>query len=102
MNKTESVARKIMGWTLNRWDRWYDPEKGVFIPVSDFLPEENLDHAMLIVGRLEKFGFTYINKESGEVCFNGFCDKGETRAQAITNAASLIASEGAALADEWM
>ncbi len=102
MNKTEAAARKIMGWTLNRWDRWYDPERGVFIPVSEFRPEENLDDAMLLVERLETFGFTYTAKEDGMVCFNGFCDGGETLAQAITNAASLIASEGASLADEWI
>lgn len=42
MNKTEVIARRILGWKLNRWDRWYDPEKGVFI--YDFQPDENPDH----------------------------------------------------------
>ena len=34
MNKIEIVARIILGWKLNRWDRWYDYEKEMFIPAS--------------------------------------------------------------------
>ncbi|MEH7302656.1 BC1872 family protein, partial [Neobacillus drentensis] len=47
--KTDSIARRILGWKLNRWDRWYDYEMGTFIHETDFQPEHNLDHAMLIV-----------------------------------------------------
>ena len=43
MNKTEVIARRILGWKLNRWDRWYDYEKGVFIHDSEFQPEHRLD-----------------------------------------------------------
>ena len=40
MNKISGVARRILGWKLNRWDRWYDFEKRKFIPDTDFQPEE--------------------------------------------------------------
>ncbi|MEW9053260.1 MAG: hypothetical protein AB2392_19025 [Neobacillus sp.] len=87
MNKTDSIARRILGWKLNRWDRWFDYEKGVFIHESDFQPEENLDHAMLIVERLKEFGFTYTSNGGTEACFNNVRATGETLAKAITNAA---------------
>lgn len=91
MNKTESIARKILGWKLNRWDRWYDYEKATFVPTSNFQPEECLDHAMLIVERLEKFGFKYTRNGDTEVRINDVRGEGETLAEAITNAAySLI------------
>lgn len=102
MTKTESIARRIMGWKLNRWDRWYDGESRIFIPVSDFQPEQNLDHAMLIVKRLEKFGYTYAKNGEFEVCLNQVCESGETLAQAITNAAYRIADSSPSLADEWI
>lgn len=85
MNKTDAIARRILGWALNRWDRWYDSEKGVFI--HDFQPEQNLDHAMIIVEKLEQLGFTFKKKSDSEVCFNDIQAEGETLAQAITNAA---------------
>ncbi len=91
MSKTDSIARRILGWKLNRWDRWYDYEKGVFIHDSEFQPEQNLDHAMIIVNKLEQLGFKYSSDGNSEVCFNDIKEKGETLAQAITNAAfSLI------------
>lgn len=90
MNKVDSIARRILGWKLNRWDRWYDYEKGMFIHDADFQPEHNLDHAMMIVDRLENLGFTYTNKGTSEVCFNDVTGTGETLAQAITNAAYSI------------
>ncbi|MFO1442412.1 hypothetical protein KDN24_04065 [Bacillus sp. Bva_UNVM-123] len=90
MSKTDSIARRILGWKLNRWDRWYDREKGVFIHDSEFQPEENLEHAMLIVERLELLGFKYTTDGSFEVAFNDVKETGETLAQAITNAAYTI------------
>lgn len=90
MDKIESIARKILGWKLNRWDRWFDYEKGKFIHTSDFQPEQNLDHAMLIVERLEKFGFTYTTNGVSEVSFNDVSETGDTLAQAITKAAYSI------------
>ncbi|MCQ6278522.1 hypothetical protein [Bacillus sp. EB600] len=91
MNKTDSIARKILGWALNRWDRWYDVEKGIFIHDTDFQPEQNLDHAFLIVDRLEEFGYTFKTNGVSEVYFNDVQATGETLSQAITNAAySLI------------
>lgn len=90
MNKTDSIARRILGWALNRWDRWYDVEKGVFIHDSEFQPEQNLAHAMLIVDRLEEFGFTYTTNGVSEVCFNNVRATGDTLSQAITNAAYSI------------
>jgi hypothetical protein len=99
MNKIEIIARRILGWKLNRWDRWYDDEKGIFI--YEFQPEQNLDHAMLIVERLEKFGFTYATNGVSEVCFNDVCETGDTIAQAITNAAYSIA-DNSSIPDEWL
>jgi hypothetical protein len=105
MNKRDVIARRILGWKLNRWDRWFDFEKGTFIHESDFHPEQNLEHAMLIVERLEHLGFTYTEKEDIEVCFNNdfnkVCETGDTLAQAITNAAYALADDSS-LADAWL
>ncbi|AGK53991.1 BC1872 family protein [Bacillus sp. 1NLA3E] len=90
MNKTDSIARRILGWKLNRWDRWYDYEKGVFIHDSEFQPEQNLDHAMIIVEKLEEIGFSYTTNGVSEVSFNDVRAKGETLQQAIINAAYSI------------
>lgn len=101
MNKIDIIARRILGWKLNRWDRWFDQEKGVFIYENEFQPEQNLDHAMLIVKKLEEYGFTYSTKGEYEVFLNEFCSTGDTLAQAITNAAFLIA-ENPIVPDEWL
>jgi len=90
MNKTDSIARRILGWKLNRWDRWYDYEKGVFIQDSDFQPEQNLGHAMLIVEKMENLGYKFKTAGNTEVWFNDVRANGETLAQAITNAAYSI------------
>jgi hypothetical protein len=90
MNKTDSIARRILGWKLNRWDRWYDYEKGVFIQDSDFQPELNLGHAMLIVEKMENLGYKFKAAGDSEVWFNDVRANGETLAQAITNAAYSI------------
>lgn len=94
MYKVDAIARRILGWKLNRWDRWFDFERGVFIHEHEFQPEHNLDHAMLIVERLKEYGFTYTNKGASEVCFNDVTGTGETLAQAITNAAYSIIEQG--------
>jgi hypothetical protein len=95
MNKTDSIARRILGWKLNRWDRWFDYEKGIFIDDSEFQPEQNLDHAMLIVERLEVFGYSYTTNGDSEVSFNDVRATGDTLPQAITNAAySIIEMNG--------
>lgn len=90
MNKTESIARRILGWKLNRWDRWYDYENGQFIHTSNFQPEKNIDHAMMIVDRLEKYGYRFQTNGNCEACFNDVRAKGENLAEAITNAAYAI------------
>lgn len=90
MNKTDSIARRILGWKLNRWDRWFDYEKGEFILDHEFQPECNLDHAMRIVSRLEELGFTYKTNGASEVFFNDIKASGDTLPQAITNAAYSI------------
>lgn len=90
MNKTDSIARRILGWKLNRWDRWYDHEKGIFIHDTEFQPEENIEHAMKIVERLENFGFKYETDGVSEVRFNDIRATGHTLSQAITNAAYSI------------
>lgn len=98
MNKTESIARRVLGWKLNRWDRWHDYESSTFISLSDFQPEENLDHAMLIVEKLEKSGFQFTTNGVSEVHFNDISGAGETLAEAITNAAYSIV-EKSSIAD---
>lgn len=85
MNKTDSIARRILGWKLNRWDRWYDYERGAFI--YDFQPEQRLSHAMMVVERLEELGFQFKSAGDSEVWFNDVRATGETLAEAITNAA---------------
>jgi hypothetical protein len=95
MIKTDSIARRILGWKLNRWDRWYDHENGIFIHDSEFQPEQNLDHAMLIVERLEKFGFKYETNGVSEVSFNEVRATGSSLSQAITNAAYSIIEKNA-------
>lgn len=101
MNKTETIARRIFGWSLNRWDRWFDFENGKFITLDEFQPENNLDHAMQIVEKLKQFGISYTKKGENEVCFNDFCAEGDTLAQAITNAAYLIA-DGSGIDEGWL
>jgi hypothetical protein len=101
MTKTEIIARRILGWKLNRWDRWYDSEKGIFIYESEFQPEQNLDHALIIVDRLKEFGYTYSEISSTEVCFNDVCGTGDTLALAITNAAFALA-DNSSIPDGWL
>lgn len=90
MNKTDSIARRILGWKLNRWDRWFDYEKGIFIHDHEFQPEQNLDHAMIIVEKLQKIGYSFKTMGDSEVCINDIRVSGETLPQAITNAAYSI------------
>lgn len=99
MNKTEVIARRILGWKLNRWDRWYDSEKGVFI--YDFQPEVKLEHAQLIVERLKSYGYTYTAKGEYEVYFNDVCETGNSLAEAISNAAFSLA-DNSSIAEEWL
>lgn len=105
MNKTEVIARRILGWKLNRWDRWYDYEKGVFIHDSEFQPEHRLDHAMLIVEKLEEYGFIFMLLDGCEVCFHHDLQTikatGETVAQAITDAAYSIA-DTTTIPEDWI
>lgn len=90
MTKTDAIARRILGWKLNRWDRWFDYEKGVFITDSEFQPEQNLVHAMLVVERLEKLGYSFSSNGVSEAAFNQFKGTGEHLPEAITNAAYAI------------
>lgn len=99
MNKTEVIARRILDWKLNRWDRWFNHEQGVFI--ENFQPDQNLDHAKMVVSKLEELGFTYSQKSDGEVCFGHVCATGNSLAEAITNAAYEIA-DNSSPADEWL
>jgi Phage ABA sandwich domain len=101
MNKTEAIARRILGWKLNRWDRWFDFENRKFIPVSDFQPDKNLDHAMLIVKKLEQFGYTFTKNGDSEVRFNHVGGAGANLAEAITDAAYSIA-DTSSLPDGWV
>jgi hypothetical protein len=99
MNEIEVIARRILGWKLNRWDRWFDPEMRQFI--YSFQPDQSLDDAMLIVERLKYFGYSYTPKGDNEVCFNDVCGTGDTLAQAITDAAYQLA-DNSTVPDEWL
>lgn len=99
MNKVEVIARRILGWKLARWDRWFDYEKGIYI--ENFNPEQNRDHAMMIVDRMKELGFSYEVKSENEVCFGEVCERGETFEKAITNAAFSIA-DNRSIDDEWL
>lgn len=99
MNKVEVIARRVLGWKLNSWDKWYDYENGIYI--HNFEPEQNLEQAMLIVEKLKIFGFIYSTKGDCEVCFNDTCATGDTLAEAITNAAFSIA-DNPTVPEEWL
>lgn len=99
MTKTESIARKILGWKLNRWDRWYDYERNQFIPTAEFQPERSLDHAMLIVKQLEKAGYKYSTNGANKVSFNDISASGRTLPEAITNAAYTIVERNSEMVD---
>ena len=99
MNKTEIIARRILGWKLARWDKWYDYRSNTYI--ENFAPEKNLEHAMMIVERLNEYGFKYEQKGDKKVCFNDYCAEGRNLAEAITNAAFEIA-DNSTIDDEWL
>ncbi len=105
MEKTDSIARRILGWKLNGADKWYDHENSTFIGKNEFQPYENLEHAMQVVKRLEEYGYQYTNNDDLEVCFNNdfnhACAAGSTLAEAISNAAHLLA-DSSSPADEWL
>ena len=85
MNKISGVARRILGWKLNRWDRWYDFEKQKFIPILIFNQRRMLKscHAHSRMSK-SNVGYTYTIKSPTEVHFNDISGKGHTLAQAIT------------------
>lgn len=90
MKKTDAIARRILGWKLNRWDRWFDYEKGIFINDSEFNPEQNLVHAMLIVEKLEKLGYSFSSNGVSDAAFNQYKGTGKNLPEAIINAAYSI------------
>ncbi|WP_251550764.1 BC1872 family protein [Neobacillus muris] len=99
MNKVEVIARRVLGWKLNSWNKWYDFEKNNFI--QDYQPEHDLEHSMMIVERLESLGFRYSVNGNYQVCFNDVCSTGTTLAEAITNAAYALA-DNRTIDDEWL
>lgn len=101
MNKTDSIARKILGWKLNRWDRWFDFERGMFVHESEFQPEENLAHALIIVDKLEQVGYNYSTNGITEASFNDVQATGDTLAQAITNAAYSLIMKNSTHESSW-
>lgn len=99
MDKTEIIIRRILGWKLNSYNKWFDPVNGKFI--DSFNMEKNLDDAMLVVKQLEKYGFVYSKKSDTEICFNDICAKGKNLNEAIMNAAYEVA-EVNSVPDEWL
>lgn len=101
VNKIEIIARRVFGWKLHSVDKWYDVENDRFIRESEFQPFQQLDHAMLVVERLKKYGFEYKVTGEREICFNNICATGDSLAAAITNAAFMIA-DNSSIESEWL
>lgn len=98
MDKVEVIARRVLGWKLSGQNKWFDYENNRFI--FDFQPEKNQEHADLIVKRLELFGFTFRKKNDTEVCFDEFCNSGNTLPEAIVNVAYFLA-ENTPIHEDW-
>ncbi len=94
MNKTDSIAREILGWETVSKGSWYDSEKEFFVNEAYFKPEKFMEHALFIVNKLEKYGFQYESNGSGKVYFNETMGVGNTLPEAIINGAySLIENQ---------
>ena len=94
MNKKDSIARQILGWKTNCKGSWYDAENEVFVNEAYFKPDKFLEHAMIIVKKLEEFGFSYNTDGRSQVSFNNIHSVGHTLPEAITNGAySLIQND---------
>lgn len=95
MNKTNSIARDILGWKAVSKGSWYDSDKELFINEAYFQPEKFMEHAMVIVNKLEKSGFSFQTNGGSEVSFNNINATGNTLPEAIVNGAySLIENYG--------
>jgi hypothetical protein len=94
MNKTDSIAREILGWETVSKGSWYDGEKEFFVNKAYFKPEKYMEHALFIVKSLEKHGFQYKANGESEVFFNETVGVGNTLPEAIINGAySLIENQ---------
>lgn len=87
MNKKDTIVREILGWKPYGKNSWYDVEKDLFVHESYFKPEKFMEHAMLIVKKLEMMGVNYRMNGSSEVCFDDVIGTGATLPEAISNAA---------------
>ncbi|WP_394237125.1 hypothetical protein [Niallia oryzisoli] len=87
MNKKDTIVREILGWKTYSKNSWYDVEKDSFVHESYFHPEKFMEHAMLIVKKLEMFGVDYRTNGVSEVYFDDAIGRGATLPEAITNAA---------------
>ena len=87
MNKKDIIAREILGWKTYNRDSWYDVEQNEFIHKSYFDPEKYIEHASLIVKKLDMFGVTYKTNGESVVRFDAVTGIGDTLPEAITNAA---------------
>ncbi|MBB6444328.1 BC1872 family protein [Bacillus benzoevorans] len=87
MNKTNSIAREILGWKEVSKGSWYDSDNQLFINEAYFKPEKFIEHAMVIVKKLEKSGYSYQTDGCSEVSFNNINGTGNTLPEAIVNGA---------------
>ncbi|KAA9029921.1 BC1872 family protein [Niallia endozanthoxylica] len=87
MNKKDRIVREILGWKEHGKNCWYDVEKDAFVHESYFLPEKFMEHAMVIVKKLEMFGVKYRTNGVSIVCFDNAVGTGATLPEAITDAA---------------
>lgn len=86
MDKKDAIAREILGWKMRSKNSWYDVENEVFVHEAYFKPEKYMEHAMLIVKKLEMFGVAYRTNGVSEVYFDDVRGAGTTVSEAITNA----------------
>ncbi|WP_071392935.1 BC1872 family protein [Bacillus tuaregi] len=87
MNKKDTIVREILGWKPYGKNSWYDVEKDSFVHESYYKPEKFIEHAMVIVKKLEMFGVSYRTNGASEVYFDDVSGMGATLPEAITNAA---------------
>lgn len=87
MNKKDIIAREILGWKSRGKNSWYNVDKDEFVHESYFKPEKYLEHAMLIVNQLARFGITYRTNGDSEAQFDHVTGTGTSLPEAITNAA---------------
>ncbi|WP_338471173.1 hypothetical protein R4Z10_20765 [Niallia sp. XMNu-256] len=87
MNRKHEIIREILGWKPHNKNSWYNVEKEEYVHDSYFMPDQYMEHAMVIVEKLKMFGINYQTNGTSEAKFDDVTGRGETLPEAITNAA---------------